>query len=177
MDTNIYCKNLQENMQRKQLRAKDVNREIAHFGIAVHKKDTIELLDNNIIIVNKEPHFFYFEEKLIPTLKFLIKAGFSKGESRRDRTESSGESECLKKITVDMGAIKFVTSGADVMRPGITGIEPGIVINEPVVIVDETHKKPIAVGIALVDSVEMENVQKGKVVKIIHYVGDDVWNI
>ena len=32
----------------------------------------------------------------------------------------------LKKIAVDMGAVKFVVSGADIMRPGIVEIEEGI---------------------------------------------------
>ena len=32
----------------------------------------------------------------------------------------------LKTVVVDMGAIRFVTNGADVMRPGITKIESTI---------------------------------------------------
>jgi PUA-domain protein len=151
-------------VKRKQLRAKDVNKVIAHLGIVLHKKDIVESVEDRIILVNKESMFFYYQEKLIPTLKYVLK-------------ESKSESSVLKQITVDMGAIKFVTSGADIMRPGIVAIDPGIAIDEAVVVVDEKHKKPLAIGIALVDSVEMEKAEKGKVVKVIHYVGDTIWSL
>jgi len=85
------------------------------------------------------------------------------------------ETERLKKITVDMGAIKFVINGADIMRPGITEIEEGIAKDELVVIIDERNKKPLVVGIALYDSAEMKKITSGKVVKNIHYVGDEIW--
>ena len=74
-----------------------------------------------------------------------------------------------------MGAIKFVINGADIMRPGITEIEEGIAKDELVVIIDERNKKPLVVGIALYDSAEMKKITSGKVVKNIHYVGDEIW--
>ena len=49
----------------------------------------------------------------------------------------------LKTVVVDMGAIRFVTNGADVMRPGITKIEPTIKKNEIIQIVDETHSRAL----------------------------------
>ena len=74
-----------------------------------------------------------------------------------------------------MGAIKFVINGADIMRPGITEIEEGIVKGDFVVIADEKNKNPLAIGIALYDSGEMKKITSGKVVKNIHYVGDEIW--
>jgi PUA domain protein len=81
----------------------------------------------------------------------------------------------LKTIIVDMGAIRFVTNGADIMRPGITKIDPEIKENEIVRIADETHGKTLAVGKAMYNAQEMESIKKGKVVKNLHTIKDSVW--
>lgn len=78
-------------------------------------------------------------------------------------------------VTVDMGAVKFLYNGADVMAPGITDADAEIKEGDPVWIREETHKKPLAVGIALMDGKEMVLSNKGKAVKTIHYVGDRIW--
>jgi PUA domain protein len=82
----------------------------------------------------------------------------------------------LKTIVVDMGAIRFVTNGADVMRPGITKIDSNIKKGEIVRIADESHDKTLAVGKAMFDAQEMESIKKGKVVKNLHTIKDSVWN-
>lgn len=82
----------------------------------------------------------------------------------------------LKTIIVDMGAIRFVTNGADIMRPGITKIDASIKENEIVRIADESHDKTLAVGKAMFDAEEMESIKKGKVVKNLHTIKDSVWN-
>ena len=148
-------------MKRKQLRSKEVNKELEQYNITLTKKDQVELIENEhkIIFINKRPSFFYHNEKPVPTLKYLQ------------------EYNILKMITVDMGAIKFVVNGADIMRPGIVEIAEGIAKDDFVVIVDVTNKKPLAVGIALFDAMEMQGMDSGKVVKNIHYVGDDLWKI
>ena len=76
-----------------------------------------------------------------------------------------------------MGAVKFVINGADIMRPGITEIEDGINENDFIVIVDVNNQKSLAVGIALLNSEEMRSSTSGKVIKNIHYVGDEIWKI
>ena len=81
----------------------------------------------------------------------------------------------IKTITVDMGAIRFVTNGADVMRPGITQIDPSIKKNNIIRIADESHDKTLAVGKALFDADEMQDKKKGKVVKNLHTIKDSVW--
>ena len=53
-------------------------------------------------------------------------------------------------VTVDMGAVKFVVNGADVMSPGIVAADSSIQKDDLVVIVEETHKKPLAIGRALI---------------------------
>ena len=87
------------------------------------------------------------------------------------------ETEILKKfpsVEVDMGAVKFMCKGANLMRPGIkkfTEFEKG----KLVCIVEETHHKFLAVGKAMVSSLELENMEKGEVVQNIHYFSDKFW--
>ncbi|MGY5143952.1 MAG: PUA domain-containing protein [Candidatus Nitrosopumilus sp. bin_32a] len=87
------------------------------------------------------------------------------------------EIEMLKKfpaVTVDMGAVKFMCKGANLMRPGIkefTEFEK----DKLVCIVEESQHKFLAVGKALVDSSELESMEKGEVIKNIHYISDRFW--
>jgi PUA domain protein len=80
-------------------------------------------------------------------------------------------------VVVDSGAVRFVVNGADIMRPGIVSISSDVLAGHPVQVVDERHSKPLAVGIALFGAADMEQQEKGKSVKNIHRVGDDLWNL
>ena len=82
----------------------------------------------------------------------------------------------VPKIMVDMGAVPYVCKGADIMAPGILSIEGEFEQNTLLVVVDERHRKPLAVGISLFNSEEMKNLNRGKTVKILHYVGDKLWD-
>jgi len=80
----------------------------------------------------------------------------------------------LPRVVVDMGAIRFVCNGADVMAPGITemdAFDEGAVV----VIRDVNHGKALAIGLANKSSAEIEESKKGKVIKNLHYVGDKLW--
>ena len=147
-------------LTKKQIKPKDIEDELRHYSIELSKKDHVELLDNKVIFVNHKPLFFYHEGKLVPTLHNIIK-----------------HPSLLKQIVVDMGAVRFVVSGADIMRPGIVEIEAGISAGDFVVVVDMQHKKPLAVGIVLYGSAEMQEMKIGKVIKNVHYVGDTVWKV
>lgn len=89
------------------------------------------------------------------------------------------ETETLEKfpnVMVDMGAVKFMCKGANVMRPGIkkfTEFEK----DQLVCIIEESQHKFLAVGKAMVYSSELENMEKGEVVKNIHYISDKFWEI
>jgi PUA domain protein len=77
-------------------------------------------------------------------------------------------------VTVDMGAIKFVCKGANVMRPGITkfsDFESG----EIVCVIEESQKKFLAVGKAKMSSKELDGTSKGEVIKNMHYISDNFW--
>jgi PUA domain protein len=78
-------------------------------------------------------------------------------------------------VTVDIGAIRFVTNGADVMAPGIVDADNSINTGNSVWIRDEKHHKVLAVGIALMNGSQMILGSKGKSVSIIHYVSDELW--
>jgi PUA domain protein len=77
-------------------------------------------------------------------------------------------------VTVDAGAVSFVSDGADVMRPGITGTTDDIDPGDLVLVAEEAHGKVLAVGRARVGSDEMLG-DSGKVVDSIHHVGDDLY--
>lgn len=79
-------------------------------------------------------------------------------------------------VTVDMGAIKFVTNGADVMAPGIVEADPALQPGDWCWIRDERNKQPLAVGKALVAGSAMVR-GKGKAVKSVHHVGDKLWAV
>ena len=87
------------------------------------------------------------------------------------------ETKTLEKfpnVMVDMGAIKFMCKGANVMRPGIkkfTKFEK----DNLVCIIEESQHKFLAVGKAIVSSSEVEDMEKGEVVKNMHYISDKFW--
>lgn len=138
---------------------RDLNSKISFVQLDI--KATIEIVEDTrgtIILQEGEPVLLLHQDKWFPTLQTLNK------------------NNPLKKITVDMGAIPYVCSGADVMRPGIKAIDEGIAKDSPVAVIDEKYGKILAVGVSLFDSEEMKKMEKGKVIKNLHYVGDWIWN-
>jgi PUA domain protein len=89
------------------------------------------------------------------------------------------DAETLKKfpsVTVDMGAVKFMCNGANVMRPGIRSFTE-FEKDQLVCIVEESQKKFLAVGRSLVSSKEMEAMSKGIVIENLHYISDKYWEV
>jgi len=80
-------------------------------------------------------------------------------------------------VIVDMGAIPYICNGADVMAPGIVGIDGEFTAGNIVVVRDERHRKAIAIGRSLYDSNTFREKRHGKMVKNLHFIGDDVWKI
>jgi PUA domain protein len=77
-------------------------------------------------------------------------------------------------VTVDAGAVSFVSDGADVMRPGIVDADADIDAGDLVAINEESHGKFLAIGRARTDGGDMVG-DSGKVVDSIHHVGDDLF--
>ncbi|MFA7197881.1 MAG: RNA-binding protein [Methanoculleus sp.] len=128
------------------------------------RSDRIERVETDasveLYLVDKKPLLMASGEWAFPTLRGLVEHPIPE-----------------RRVTVDAGAIKFVANGADAMRPGIVSIAPDVREGHPVQIVEERYGKPLAVGVALLDAADMERQEKGKSVKSIHYVGDDIWNL
>ncbi|MFX1314771.1 MAG: DUF1947 domain-containing protein [Promethearchaeota archaeon] len=126
------------------------------------KKSNVEVIETEVgdtlYAINNELKLWKSNEGYLPVLTLLL-------NKRVD----------LKKIIVDMGAIKYVANGADVMRPGITKVDSSIKKNEIIQIVDETHQRALAVGKAMFDAKEIEAKKSGKVVKNLHTIQDAIW--
>jgi malignant T-cell-amplified sequence len=79
-------------------------------------------------------------------------------------------------VIVDMGAVKFVCNGANVMRPGITYLDE-FKQSDLVIVKDEKHRKSLAIGISLFDAESTRNFERGPVITNLHYVGDVFWEL
>ena len=123
--------------------------------------DNVRLIeeDHDVITLNGTPAFFKQENSYIPTIKILLENDMF-----------------MPTITVDMGAVKHVVDGADTMIPGVVGFDT-FYEDDIICVIDVDNQKPLAVGKALMDSEDLAEQQKGRVVENIHYVGDDIWNL
>ena len=121
--------------------------------------ETGEFEDVSFLLIENEPLFMYYDTTLIPTLKGIERLKFDSLH-----------------VVVDMGAVKFVTSGADVMAPGIVDADKNIKKDDLIWVCDERNRKPLAVGFALLTGEEMVENSSGKAVKVVHFVGDRLWN-
>lgn len=121
--------------------------------VEVHERND----GTKLIICEGKTTFFRKDGELFPTLKIVDKIK-------------------IKRVIIDMGAVAHVASGADVMSPGIVSVDADIKKGDIVAIVDERHGKAIAIGVALVEGTEMI-APKGKAVKNIHHVGDQIWRV
>jgi predicted RNA-binding protein (TIGR00451 family) len=82
----------------------------------------------------------------------------------------------LPSVYVDKGALRFLVSGADVMRPGIRKTDP-FQKDAAVAVRGEDNNVAVCIGIALFSSEEMMAMAKGKAIKNIHHMGDAIWNL
>jgi PUA-domain protein len=153
---------------RHQLKTKDIKKfenelKKTFNSIFFNYKSLVETGDFegiSIILIENEPCFMIYKNKITFTLH-----GLNKYKPKENY------------VVVDMGAIKFITSGADVMAPGIIDADKKINKNDQVWICDEKYHKPLAVGIAIISGEQMIKEKKGRAIKTIHYVGDKLWNL
>jgi PUA domain protein len=120
--------------------------------------EMLEIENIEIIILNQRPLIARSTRWIFPTLFF-------------NEIFSS-----YPKLVVDMGAVPYVCNGADIMAPGIQRMEGKFAKNDLILIIDEKFGKPLAIGLSLFDSENMKNLEHGKVVKNLHYVGDRLWD-
>lgn len=85
--------------------------------------------------------------------------------------------DAAKWVEVDHGAIPFLMKGADCMVAGVHAADASIEVDDLVWIRDMTHKRPLAIGWATMSAEEMTASNKGKGIKTIHWVGDELWEM
>lgn len=122
--------------------------------------DSAETKNYDIIYVNNEVLAMIIDDEPFLTLKGILKY------HPRNRW-----------VTVDMGAVKFVYNGADVMAPGIVNADLTIEQADLVWVRDERNLQPLAIGKALMSGIEMTESNKGKAIETLHYVGDRLWEL
>jgi PUA domain protein len=148
-------------LKKKMLR--EMEGKLGDFSGIIKPKSKVEIIEtdlDDIILVDGNPMIMMIEGEPFPTLKGALELDIK-----------------TKFVVVDMGAVKFVIKGADIMSPGITDADPNIVEGDLVVIVDETHHKPLATGRSLLKGPEMVENSEGKAIKNIHHVGDEIWDL
>ncbi|MFC7081447.1 RNA-binding protein [Halorussus caseinilyticus] len=121
--------------------------------------ELVELEDSefDLVLVDGNPAVLYYEDEPFLTV--------------RGANQYPPETHV---VTVDAGAVSFVSDGADVMRPGIVEADDDISSGDLVVIAEESHGKVLAVGRAQTEGSDMVG-SEGKVVSSVHYVGDELY--
>jgi PUA-domain protein len=120
--------------------------------------EAVEAGNGEVLLINRKPLLFRLGEEVYPTLLF------------------DEYLKTLPKVVVDMGAIRHVCNGADIMAPGIVQIEGEFAKGALVLVIDVQHCKKLALGEAQFDAESARAAKKGVVVKNVHFVGDEIWN-
>jgi len=153
---------------RHRLKGREVKELILNIKARFHtdffdEKATVDvgtLEDFTVLLVNDSIDFVLLDNQFIFTLQGIM--------THQPKTNF---------VVVDMGAVSFITKGADVMAPGVTDADVMIQKGDYVWICDEKYRKPLAVGIALMTGEEMKMKKPGKAVKTLFYVGDRLWKL
>ncbi len=75
-------------------------------------------------------------------------------------------------VSIDEGAAKAVLRGADLMAPGINHLDS---FDRDRIVCIRYGDTCLAIGISLYSSSEIAGMNRGKVIKVIHYKGDKIW--
>lgn len=154
--------------RRARLRQKEsadvIRRLTEEFGMMVPLDDVpldeAEAGPFRLLLRGNEAIALFIDGGIVPTVRGLLAFPATKGW-----------------VTVDMGAVRFIYNGADVMAPGIVEADPVIRTGDVVWVRDEKNRRPLAVGRAIMDGTTMAREEKGKAIETIHHVGDDLWRL
>jgi PUA domain protein len=122
--------------------------------------EKITLDEYSLILVDGKPLLFEIEGQLFPTVRGALEMELNK-----------------RIVTVDKGAVRFVSNGADIMAPGIVEADSEIKEGDLIIIIEEAHRKPLAIGKALMSGPQMVEADSGKAIRSIIHVGDKLWNM
>ena len=125
------------------------------------EKVEFEDSDWDVVLVDGEPFVLYVESEA----HGASDGGGSAAGAEPFLTVQGANAHPPEKhvVTVDTGAISFVSDGADIMRPGITEADDDVSEGDLVAINEEAHGKFLAIGRAMADGSDMVGVS-GKVV-------------
>jgi PUA domain protein len=115
-------------------------------------------VDMDFLLIDGRIAYFIVEERPFPTLHTLLAHPVPNAW-----------------VEVDEGAIPHLANGADCMAPGVVGADPAIREGDWVWVRDAKHKRPLAVGRAMMSGPDMVASEKGKAVRTTHWVGDKIW--
>ncbi|MEM2126277.1 MAG: DUF1947 domain-containing protein [Candidatus Methanosuratincola sp.] len=128
----------------------------------IDRKKCLEVVElgsgERVYLQDKRPVLIELEGKLMPAL-----------------TASEGVLAGIPKVVVDMGAVPYICNGADVMAPGIRSVPEGVKPGDIVAVADERHNKVLAVGVLVMEREKIINRERGKAVRNVHHVGDEIW--
>ncbi len=127
-------------------------KEIIPKGYEIDKKDEV-IEENNILYKNKNKYLIKIDDIFIPHLNSVIEDKYP---------------ICY----IDNGAIPFLLRGADMMRPGIEKIQGEFEKGEIILIKNLNYPKVIGISQSLLSSEEMKSQEKGKSLKVLHYLKD-----
>lgn len=119
--------------------------------------EEVEIEDTIFYLVDGEPLLTEFNDEIFLTIKGALNLGPTQ-----------------KVVYVDSGAVEPISRGADIMRPGIVGLESPINKDELVIIVEEEHGQPIAIGKVLTNQIKGD---EGIAIENLHYVQDELWGL
>ncbi|MEM4511230.1 MAG: DUF1947 domain-containing protein [Nanopusillaceae archaeon] len=142
------------NKEKKELIEKLEN--IFKANLNIKKENIFFLEEYEAYILNNIPIAIKYNDKIVPTI-FLI----------------ANLEVNLPYVIVDNGAKTKILNGADVFRPGIIEFDKNIKKDDFVLILSE-KKELLGIGISLLDSEDINKIQKGKVIQTIHYYGDRI---
>ncbi len=149
-------------MKRYHLKKKKIKEIKKYLAMDIWVEGTYEIVENeqNVILVDGLPSYFFYEGKCYPTVLLLLQHPIEHSY-----------------VTVDMGAVKHVLNGANIFAAGIVDADPNVREGDAVYVRDEKYKKALAVGIALMDANDMVSKKSGMAVKNLHYYGDKISKI
>ncbi len=102
-------------------------------------------------------------ETLLPTLYFVNTFINSRGKPP------------MHWVRVDEGAINPILRGADVMIPGIKE-HSMFTKGSPVCVLEPNKRYAIAIGISLISAHDLEQLKRGKGIKVVSRLNDDLWS-
>ncbi|KAH7648921.1 MCT like PUA RNA binding domain containing [Cryptosporidium bovis] len=88
--------------------------------------------------------------------------------------------DMMPTMQVDKGAIKYVLKGSNIMCPGLTspgGKMDNVGQKQVVKIVGEGCTNACSIGITIMSTAEIEEINKGICIENIHYLNDGLWQV